>query len=1226
MSLLIMFLPGFGTLFRFLSQLRARVAAALWFSSGSGRPEQGQRHCSHSSGNAPTTRIYLNSRRRRSCILAPSSQTFVNNILVRHTASPGKMLRMSSRSLRAPLSPLGSADNCRAADAVSAHFLDRLCTPGRCASLLALLLCLIIYSAHGQSVTRITPGSASMRLEIAGHLRRDVHQVFNTSSGLPQDTVRQFLQARDGYMWMATEGGLVRFDGYDFAVFDKRNTPALGSDIINAVMQDSASHLWISTSGGLTEYFGSTFHHYSTRDGLPSDNVWAVAQDATGYMWAATTGGLARFEAGTFQSVSRSSGSFTGRMAAPFILGGDGTLWIVSSSAVTRVDRTGNLHVVALPSAAVDIAGDDDHALWIATASTLIHYNQEGTGSTIPLPSAGGNRLQALTVDREGMLWLGTNRGLYSRSIHASPAQNWKESDSAQGLPAGGVAKLFADSGGTLWIATDTGVFRHSHDRDSSYSSSVDRFAAAFEQDGFNGPDILTLYRDREGDLWAGSDSAGAAILRHSAFATFTRREGLPSDTVRSIYASPAQTRMQDLWIGTGAGLSLYSNGIFHNVGSAEGIASDEILALAGVPASGPGSQRLWIGTPDGLSYLAGTKTLTLTASDGLPDDSIRSLLLSRSGALWIGTGHGLACLPHADPAEARAIHTLTQSDGLASNVIGSLLEDTDGSLWVGTLNGLSHLTTHTNNTQEACNVESVHAQSFAGKDGLASPIVTALGTDGHGVVWIGTNGGGLFALEQGHVMHVGSPADYTAGRLPATIYSIVQDASGATWLGSSTGVDRVRSSDLVALAHETATAGTIAIAHFGVADGLRLNDLASNGHPEAALTAGGELWFATLKGASVVDTHDPSLTLPPPPVAVESVTIDDLAATNPAGQVLAIPPGSGRMAFHYAGLSMAQPSKVRYRYQLDHFDRTWIDAGTRRTAYYTNIPPGRYTFHVVAAFDGGAWSTADAEFHFTIAPHYYQTWWFYALVLMVLAAIAWQLYLYRLRQVELRFTAVLAERSRIAREIHDTLAQDIVGISVQLELVSRLMAKSVDHALLQLQETRALVRKSLADARSSIWDLRSPASGDGDLPSRLRTLARRLIADAKTDAKIALDIHITGTYRAFPETQESELLRIAQEALTNATRHARPKTIRVALIYHAAGARLEVQDDGRGFEVPEQKSGPTGHYGIRGMYERADRAHATLTIRSTPGSGTTVVADVAQQENKVRIWNRYSG
>jgi signal transduction histidine kinase len=223
-----------------------------------------------------------------------------------------------------------------------------------------------------------------------------------------------------------------------------------------------------------------------------------------------------------------------------------------------------------------------------------------------------------------------------------------------------------------------------------------------------------------------------------------------------------------------------------------------------------------------------------------------------------------------------------------------------------------------------------------------------------------------------------------------------------------------------------------------------------------------------------------------------------------------------------------------------------------------------------------------------------------------LLAVMSWQLYLYRLRQVELRFNAVLAERGRIAREIHDTLAQDIVAISVQLELVARLMTLSVEKAHEQLIAARDLVRKSLAEARSSIWDLRSEPGSGADLPTRLREASRQAVGDAP----LKLDLQITGSYRAAKAELEDELVRIAQEAVTNAVRHGEPATIVVRLRYDASGVELRVHDDGRGFVVPGEKAGPPGHYGIRGMHERAERAHARLRIESAPGAGTTVVAD----------------
>ena len=273
-----------------------------------------------------------------------------------------------------------------------------------------------------------------------------------------------------------------------------------------------------------------------------------------------------------------------------------------------------------------------------------------------------------------------------------------------------------------------------------------------------------------------------------------------------------------------------------------EGLASDEILSLGSAPRAG----SLWVGTPDGLSYLDQGHAVTLTASDGLPDDNIRSLLLARDSTLWIGTGHGLARLPTADPAQAKSIRTYTQADGLGSNVIGSLLEDADGSLWIGTLNGLGHI---------AHDV----IRNYGARDGLTSPIITAL-AKGSAFLWVGTSGGGIFAFENDEVSAVGVPADYAAGRLPATVYAIVKDDSSHLWLSSTTGIYRVAESDLTAVARGQRNAGQISIDHFDVADGLRLQDCASGGHPEAALGADGLLWFGTQKGASVVDTMTPCI------------------------------------------------------------------------------------------------------------------------------------------------------------------------------------------------------------------------------------------------------------------------------------------------------------------------------------------------------------------------------
>ena len=897
----------------------------------------------------------------------------------------------------------------------------------------------------------------------ASLFERHTYQVWNTSTGLPQDTVRQFLQTRDGYLWMATDGGLVRFDGFDFVTFDRRNTPQMQSDLVNGLLEDAAGTLWIATSNGLVRMAGNRFSRYTKADGLPSDSITALRQDQQGKVCAETAAGSACLDG---------SGTVARFMTAE--TPGDGS------------------HAPSLQQKSLKLT-TPDHTQWTVNGGNL-QASKSGQTTIVSLP------------------------------------------------------------------------------------------------EDFSGGDILALYADHEGNVWVGSENAGAAIVRTPPFTTLGKKDGLAADQVRSLL----QDVRGDLWFGTSGGLTHLHNGVFTSVGKRPGtrapgtqdLASDEIIALAGTNAD-----DLWVGTPDGLSHIQGTKITTLTASDGLPDDNIRSLLEAGDGSLWIGTTHGLAHLQK--PAgktiiTAADIHTYTTADGLASNVIGALLEDIDGSLWVGTRAGLSH----------------VRGGIISRSSRQAPAIITALGKDESGKLWVGTAGGGLY----------GMPA---TGLLPDTIYSVLDDGHGQIWLSSPDGIYRVAASTLHQLAEHGAHSTLPAVTRYDVADGLRINDCGSGGHPEAIRAADGHLFFATSKGVSVVDAEEPALRQSAPPVVLEAITVDDVSAPEDADtseqpeRSLHVAAGHERVAFHYAGLNFAAPSKVHYRYQLDHFDRRWIDAGTRRTAYYTNIPPGRYRFRVEASIDGGIWTERAATISLVIAPHYYQTWWFYTLIAMLLALIAWQLYLYRLRQVELRFNAVLGERGRIAREIHDTLAQDIVAISVQLDLVSRLMTLSVDKASEQLVATRSLVRKSLAEARSSIWDLRSGSAtgaAETDLPTRMRETTRQVVGEAP----IKLNFVITGTYRPASRELEDELLRIAQEAVTNAVRHAAPQTIDISLTYQARGVDLRVKDDGRGFVAAGEKTGPAGHYGIRGMYERAERAHARLTIESSPGGGTIVVAQAA--------------
>jgi signal transduction histidine kinase len=339
-----------------------------------------------------------------------------------------------------------------------------------------------------------------------------------------------------------------------------------------------------------------------------------------------------------------------------------------------------------------------------------------------------------------------------------------------------------------------------------------------------------------------------------------------------------------------------------------------------------------------------------------------------------------------------------------------------------------------------------------------------------------------------------------------------------------------------------------------------------------------------------------------PPPVAIERFTVDDhdqpLRGTDSRLKVAA---GKVHFEFDYAGLSFVAPQKVAYRYMLEGFDHGWTDAGTRRTAYYTNIPPGRYTFRVQAENNDGVWNTAGAAFSFELEPHFYQTVWFYVLLLAALAAGLVLLIRLRVSRAEREFKAVLGERSRIAREIHDTLAQGYVGISVQLEVLAELLRqRRIEDAQKHLNDAREHVRAGLADARQSIWALRTQDSRETTLPVKLRR-----IAEGAAGNGLEAHFNLFGAYRALPAEIEQEILRIAQEAIHNVNKHAGASRLTVQLEYLPDEVNVEVRDDGKGVEA-NGKPEP-GHYGLTGMKERATAIGGTLEVTGTPGGGTTV-------------------
>ncbi|MGO8934787.1 MAG: two-component regulator propeller domain-containing protein [Terracidiphilus sp.] len=934
-------------------------------------------------------------------------------------------------------------------------------------------------------------------------------QAWAMENGLPQNTVQALAQTKDGFLWLGTEAGLVRFDGIEFETYDRSSTPALPGSDIRCLLVARDGALWIGTNAGLVQWKDGAVRTFTTQDGLPGNGIRALEETPNGQLLVSTGVGPAELSGERFVGVTVDE-SLAGRAHRP---------WVGLKAT--------------LPKDAIEYSlpmNGDQFA--IASKSTMLVFRNETILARLTVGAEiSGSRIQTIFADRENALWIGTNAGL------------------------------------VRWV-----------------NGKVDRFPVT---DPLATASILGLMEDREGNLWVGTETGGLDILRDQRFRTIDTRDGLTSDRITTVVEDAAAT----LWVGTqesGLNALLRDQGAaglraVRNLTVNDGLASDVILSLASAP-----NGDLWVGTPDGLSRIRGNRVDTFTSADGLPDDFVRALLIDNDGSLWIGTRRGLAHWPVEKRELSRSgsnegMETYTHASGLGSDLVGAMARDTHGDLWVATLAGLSRLHGNT-------------ISNFTTADGLSSNVVTAVLPRADGTLLIGTQDHGWDVWDGSKFSKATSK-----GLEETTIHAILDDGEGHLWFATGDGIARCDCNEMSGAGPAGSCSHWM---EFGTADGLRSRETANNSHPSAWRSRDGRLWFATAKGLVEVDPAHFPVNVVPPPVSVERFQVDDVAqALRGADSRLRVAAGRVHFEFDYAGLSFVAPQKVRYRYMLEGFDRGWTEAGARRTAYYTNIPPGRYTFRVQAANNDGLWNTTGAALSFELRPHFYQTLWFYVLLLLALAGTVLLVLKRRLYVAEREFKAVLGERSRIAREIHDTLAQGYVGVSVQLEVLAELLRqRKTEDAGKQLDQTRDYVRHGLADARQSIWALRTQDASETTLPVKLRRMAEGAGGDGLT-ARFSL----FGAYRPLPADSEREVARIAQEAIQNVKKHAGAIELSVQLEYGPEAVTLEVRDDGRGGALERAAAASPGHFGLTGMRERAAEIGATLEVSSSPGEGTTI-------------------
>ncbi len=962
-------------------------------------------------------------------------------------------------------------------------------------------------------------GVPMLALDPGKSLTQYTRTVWTQQQGLPQDTIRALAQTADGFLWLGTDEGLARFDGYEFVTFT-RQPGGLPTNSITALLAARGGGLWIGTSNGLTLYRDGRFVTYTTRDGLADNVVTALCQTSDGSLWIAAGVLLSRFRDGKFVN------------------------YPLSQLRPLEAVRA--------------LAEDSHHVLWVAGYGGLLKRSGGRFVAVPGSPSLAGDIILTMFADRSDTLWIAGSKGLLSRS----PSGAQRLYTTRDGLPDDLVRALGQDRDGNLWAGTNAGLSRFEHGR----------FTAPI-LDGEHDRDwVRCLLEDREGNLWVGMNG-GLNRFRDARFTMYGRAEGLPSDQPLAVH----QDREGHIWVGYhDSGLVDFRPGAYRVLSEANGLPSNEIFSIRETRKG-----ELLLATRGGLGVLRHGRFTKISVPDGLGRPIVFDALEDRQGRLWTASPGGVQML------EGGRWTQVVPGGALLNNAAVVLSEGGPGTVWAGTYG------------QGLWRIRDGRATLLTTADGLGSDQIRSLYPDPEGALWVGTFGGGLARLRDG----VFSRFTARDGLLSDNVSHIEDDGRGSLWLSTTRGICRVSKAELAAFAGGRLRALTPV--SYGPDDGLRSAQCAP-GYPAGGggtRSSDGRLWFPTSRGLAVIGPGGAKRPEPAPIVHLVDVSADgrQVDFTRPAE----LPPGAGRIQFRYTGIHLTAPERVHYDYRLDGLDHDWVRAVNRRVINYNSLPHGNYRFLVEASLPGGV--STETSFSFAVLPHFYEKASFLWLCAAAALAAMYGIYQLRLRQIRGRFSLVLEERVRLAREVHDTLAQGFVGISNLLDAIAMAMQSDLASARRNLDLARKMARHSLTEARRSVMDLRASALEQRDLPAALAQAARQWTAGSPTTVRL----DVAGESQKLPEDVEQHLMRIAQEAVTNALKHSGARNISIRLQMEPRSLLLRVEDDGSGFEPSGVFSALDGHFGLLGMRERAARLGGELQLSSKPGFGTHIEVSV---------------
>lgn len=964
---------------------------------------------------------------------------------------------------------------------------------------------------------------------------------WTTDNGLPQVSVNDTLQTRDGFLWFTTYGGLVRYDGLRFQVFNTGNTKGLRTGRLGVLFEDREGNLWISTEGqGLIRYKDGIFRTYTTEDGLADNQVARVEGDANGDLLLEVGNRLWQWKSETFAPYSPAAGEPVKRIMQRMP---GGAIWYVDGSHLRKFEH-GRVTIDVVPGIQVLRAFEDSQGrVWIAA-----------------------NNSQGLFMLKDGKLTsYGAKDGYF---------------DQRYGM-------VIEDRQGRLWFSSASGLTLF---KDGKFS----RFT---EENGLARGGVIQIYQDREGTLWVGS-TGGLSRLTERALNTYSTQDGLAAENVYPIY----EDRQGRIWIGSWPGLTLYHDGKFQNVGERYSLADAFVSALFE-----DRDGNLWIGTWGSVVRRAPDGKVTIPAQPELLPHHVRAIYQDRDGALWFGNAHGLfkATPPRGGNGTDLQFTFYTSKDGLSGKEVFVIHEDRQRQLWIGTDAGLTRY-------------KDGVLTAFTEKDGIVGGIVRAIYEDADGTLWIGMYDTGLYRLSQGRFTH------YTTndGLFDNGAFQIIDDGSGNFWISCNLGIYRVRKSELNDFA--AGRVKSITSVPYNKRDGM-LNSECNGGMQPAGIRArDGRIWFPTQQGVAVINPAAVPYNPHPPPVVIESLIVDTEAVV--ALSPVQLKPGQEYLEIQYSGLSFINPELVRFKYRLTGLDADWVNAGTRRTAYYSHLPPGKYLFTVIAANRDGVWNEQGASIEIIVLPPFWRTWWFIVAAILALGAAAYLFYRRRISQLERagraqeEFSRRLiesqeGERTRIAAELHDSLGQGLLIIKNRAAL-SRKFLDDPHKALEQIEQIETTATQSIKEVRQIAYDLRPYQMDEIGLTQALKDLVKNVSGscEVKFTASIA---QLDDLYSV---DDAINLYRIVQEALNNIVKHSRAGEAQVTINRDERELKMLIEDNGCGFTVNgNQAKGERRGFGLTGLAERARILGATLSIQSIPGRGTIVTMAMEKQKGVER-------